>query len=317
MTSRHQSFAFLAHLCHLGSSGRPWLPLAWMAAMLAGIACSRTDDPSEPRGAAAHSAPWPARPVSSALPREEDVALYELTSKSEVTFEIPGRRRMVSGRVRVLEGKLTVDLANLQRTRGFFAFDVASIVLAPLTDAGSSRYDSALAHNWLDVGASRPEPERERLRWARFEITEVTDLSAPSASLGKELTPTGSALSSGTVAEGSVPTKQRSVLARVVGFLNLHARQVAAASSVQTVFSFRNAEDTAAAPDTIEIRSTRPFLVSLDAHDIEPRDSLGRSRSPHDDPLAGELGNLAQVSFLLHLRLTRAAQGDGAAEPDR
>jgi hypothetical protein len=177
-----------------------------------------------------------------------------------------------------VRGTLVVDLLNLKRTRGNLDVDLASIVMQGDPDASAPEVTSR-AHDWLDVGASRPEALRERMRWARFTVLRIERASADAAHAGKP-----SALPDAAPGPGG---EAREVDVVAAGELELHAHRVERTVSLRVTFVYAGSASAERDPERIVVRTTRPVTIALRTHDIQPRD-------PHGALVAAELGWLGK-----------------------
>ena len=277
------------------------LPLCVLALVV--CACSREEGPLP--SAPARSAPWPAT-GPSATADSVTASQFRVEANSYVSFEVSRRKaKNIEGVVRVVEGELTIDLDNLQRSRGNFRFDLGSIELKPLADAGPPNHESALIHNWLDIGSSRPEVVRERLRWARYEVTGISALSAPSASRGASAQKAGETKRRDAAAldTADLPSlDRRSVTLRALGNLELHSYRVSMPIDLRVTFEFPEGPGAVDAVSGIEIETTKPFNVSLRAHDVRARDTLGHALSNDEAAPFSNLSSVARVSVKLRAK---------------
>ncbi|HMJ13732.1 MAG TPA: hypothetical protein VK524_20080, partial [Polyangiaceae bacterium] len=155
----------------------------WITA-IAVAGCTRSKPPPEER-----RDPWPAQPpaATAAPPTKLAFTRFHADESSELRVDLRASEARFSCSVRVLRADLLVNPLALASTRGELRADLGSLVVHAEKALDRQRY-TAQAQNWLDIGASRPEAERTRLRWARFEITGVQDLSAGAAHQGRVLT---------------------------------------------------------------------------------------------------------------------------------
>ncbi len=151
--------------------------------------------------------------------------------------------------------------------------DVASVVMQASPDPALQTRYTTQARDWLDVGSSKPEAERSRLRWARFTVTELEQLT--------------------------YSRRRRNPYNRLQrqGKLSLHGFKMDSSAALRAVFHYAGSETPDARPTRLVIQSLRPLVVSLKAHAIEPRDSAGVLIA-HDIKLLGsKVGHEARVSL--------------------
>ena len=141
------------------------------------LGCEKKPPPSERR-----TEPWPA-PAAASTPRAERGGLqheFLLEPSQRLSFELKTKNQSIAGEFPVLKGSLKVDLMNLKHTDGKLEIDLgATRITTGSEDETLGR--SMQARNWLGVGASVPEADREALRWASFLLEEVRDAKVTSA----------------------------------------------------------------------------------------------------------------------------------------
>jgi hypothetical protein len=276
-------------------SAKLWLAVGLVAG------CSR-DEASKP----VPTAPWPAS-STSAGPTARAAALvrYVIEPQARASFVLKGRDAAPSGRLRVARGELEIDVFDLSRTRGQIAMDLASIVLDDAS-AELARSYTRRAQNWLDVGSSRPEAERERLRWARFSITSIEKLSAEAAHDGKlekrPQRPDGGGGDAGIDGGLVESIEVRAVTLSARGELVLHDRKVEQVLELRALFHYAAPAAAGSKPTRMTIQTRRPFVVSLTAHDIKPRDDTGVFVAQDMKLLGREVGHNAQVELEVSAR---------------
>lgn len=240
-------------------------PLIFMAL----VACSKKEPPPPER-----TEPWLAQPTASATASVRHG--YVVSPRIDARIELPAKEQTPRGRLRVARGRLDVDLANLSATRGTLEIDVASI---EMEEAGDLSAEAATreAKNWLDVGSSRPEAERERMRWAKFELTSIEDLSATAAHSGKREKRRASVLDAGEDAEAGANDagEERSVTLTAKGRLTLHGFRVELGVPLRVTFIYPGEASPEQPPTALRIETRRSVPIALSAHDIAPRDATG------------------------------------------
>lgn len=236
------------------------------AALVLSSGCEK--EPPKPK----RTEPWPAvfSASASATPIAAPVR-YAITPESKVRFELPAREAKPRGVARLVRGEITLHLHELAQSAGTVEVDLGSISMTG-EDGGVDRSADERALSWLGIGSSRPEAERERLRWAKFETKAVEDLLRSSAA------------------------QERRVPFTAVGELSLHGFRVPARAALELELE-RTAEG--GVPEQIVIRTRRPFVVSLSTHDIKPRDSHGVFLAQETKLLGVRVGREALVSLEL------------------
>jgi hypothetical protein len=286
-----------------------WIALA---IALAVPACERGRTP--PRDSKKDD-PWRAPTQASVAKRKRSFARFHGDESSRLHLELRAPEARIAGTIRVLRADLLVDPLDLAGTRGELRADVATLIVHADKALDRQRFTTE-AHNWLDVGASRPEAERTRLRWARFAIRELSELSAPAAHAGRTLTavpaweaaslPEASAVAADpdTSVDASPAADLgpsfgplRAVDLVAVGDLTFHGFKTRASAALTAIFEFSNEPRPGDLPRRILIRTRSPLVVSLKAHDIKARDAHGVALSRDFGLLGTKVASNAQVTM--------------------
>jgi len=273
-----------------------------LAAILGGCllaSCSRREPPAPRR-----TEPWPAAPLPVDRPTARQS--FPIGAGGEVRFELPARGARITGALRVARGSLDVDLMDLTATRGNLEVDLASLRVLD-EDGAEDREASARAQSWLDVGPSRPEAARDRHRWARFVLRELRNPSATAAHEGRVVLrgalpplPGGPGAPPGAAgAAGAESRETRAVELDGEGALLVHGYEVELGVRLRMTFEYAVPATPGAIPTRLVLETVRPFLVSLAAHDIVPRDAAGVSIGDGDRIPDSRVGKEAKVSARL------------------
>ncbi|HEY6559686.1 MAG TPA: hypothetical protein VI072_20530 [Polyangiaceae bacterium] len=289
-------------------------PWTRFAIALAAVACERSKTPApDPQ----QKDPRPARPAASVSEPRRAFARFHSDEASQLHVELRAPDARLTAAIRVLRADLLVDPLDLAGTRGELRADLGSLIVHADKALERQRFTTD-AHNWLDIGASRPEAERTRLRWARFTITELTNLSASAAHTGRTLAtllpwdhaPEGAA----DAASGSAPDAAsgdsgpsvepgptfgplRAVDLVAVGDLTFHGFRTQASVALTVIFEFAGEPRPGVLPRRVVVRNREPLVVSLKAHDIKPRDAHGVAVSRDFGLLGTKIARDARVSM--------------------
>jgi hypothetical protein len=225
---------------------------------------------------------------------------FAIDPRCDVAVDLPARESTPRGTFRVCKGELDVNLSDLAQSRGTLSIDLGSIEMRGEGDGGRSDDYTQRAQNWLDIGASRPEAERERLRWATFTLSSVSDASFEAAHLGKVVRddtpkPTETADIDGDGGKSHAET--RAVSLSVKGDLLLHGIRVELASPIRVLFHYPDGAAADRSPDRIRLETTRPIPIPLKLHDIQPRSSSGTHLSEEMKLVGSKVGADAKISF--------------------
>ncbi|NLE85566.1 MAG: hypothetical protein GX607_04125 [Myxococcales bacterium] len=278
------------------------------------LACSACEDPPEPPQP---TEPWPAPPASApattatatgapapseAPPASETprpLRPYRIQEGSLMQVTLPAKEAKPTGTFRIVRGQLELDLLELQRSRGTVEVDLGSVLMEGDNER-QERERTSRARDWLNLGASRPDAEVERSRFARFVVTSVDELSHEAPHIGRRLPPLPQDSTTKTEkgAEGSAGERRR-VTAKVTGELEVNGFRVQRSAAVQLDFHYDVAATPGLPPTRIQLSSRSPVSIPLADHDIQPRDTHGRLVSA-DLELVGRLvGRNARVAFQL------------------
>lgn len=267
----------------------------WIALLLAACACSKKEAAPVER-----TEPWLANPPEAAAALR---VKFVVADRCEANLRLEAKEGRLRGVARVCRGELDLNLNDLSDSRGTLSVDVASIEMRGDGDAGRSDEQTREAHNWLDVGASRPEAERERLRWATFTITGIANASQPSAHAGRRERVEPEAEEPPSLpdddGDGAAPNprERRSVTLTARGHLVLHKVRVDVEVPMRATFHYDGRATEGSTPIKVQVTTRRPFLVSLATHDIKPRDASGVFQAQGMKLVGTKVGADARVSL--------------------
>lgn len=258
-----------------------------------------TDAPTASKQEAARSAeptePWPAPAAAPPEPADEPDSHarrgYRVQPGSIVRVSLPAKEEKPAGSFRIVRGLLEIDLVDLARSRGTIEVDLGS-VLMEADGAREERQHTAQARNWLHLGASRPDAEIERVRFARFVVSSLERLSHPAPHLGNRLAPEPD-----PDAPGGASGERRRVALTVTGELELNGLRVRRTARAQLDFHYPAAATPGLPPTRVRLSSVQPLVVPLAEHEIQPRDAHGRLAASELDLLGRVVGRNAQISY--------------------
>ena len=203
--------------------------------------------------------PAPGKPVRYAV------------ENARVSLELPAGKKKLSGTLARVDGTIDLDVQRPENTRATLRADLTSLALGM-----NGREDSpellARAFHWLELSSGRPAQERDKDRYAELEIRSFDPLA---------------------VSDDARRNRPVAVVAR--GDLTLHHFRVPVTLELEVVLRSATQEE----PSSLSIRTRRPLVVSLVAHDILPRDSQGALRANAVRSQGAEIGREARVSATL------------------
>jgi hypothetical protein len=217
-------------------------------------ACRKHEEPVH------RTEPWLAHPSASG----SDAALpgtaprrFHFTPDSRVRFSLAGKKGKLSGSAPVQSGSLELDPRDLTHTSATLTVDLAALAVddSDLPDGMAlGMSPSAVAEQWLELGAEVPAEKREQFRVARFELSSVEGWSgAPLDFSGR---------------------RRVSVRATAVGTLLLHGFRAPVRAELALT---PQAADPGAGGHAgkLSIRSTSALVLPLAPHDISARGPSG------------------------------------------
>lgn len=275
---------------------------------LAGTCSGCEEDPAP----AAPTEPWPAA-AGSAAPGTTEVApaaaasaatapaagntesrplrTYRIQPGSILQVTLPAKEARPAGTFRIVRGTLELDLLDLGRSRGTVEVDLGSVLMQGENERLERQY-TAQARDWLNLGASRPDAELERSRFARFVVSGIAELSHEAPHLGRRLPPADTQ-------DDDSGGERRRVTARVDGELEANGFRVERSAAVQLDFHYEAPATPGLPPTEIRASSRSPLSIPLAEHEIEPRDTHGRLVAADLDLLGRLVGRKARVAFQL------------------
>jgi polyisoprenoid-binding protein YceI len=247
----------------------PWILLACPLLL---AACSK--DPPAP---AAGSPPSPATSASAppkASAGEAPRSGVELKiSRGKSTFLIDAPLEKIKGQAEESKGKLSLDPADLSRTRGEVSFRLTSLKTTTFGDADKDSSQTDHARNWMQVGAESKAEDKAKYEWATFTITSV------------EVIPT-------KLQEAKEESGARVVKGKVSGDFTLHG-----VTSKKTLAFTATLQGPPERPTRLTLKTEAPFEVSLKEHDIKPRDSVGSFLNGALEKIGKKIDDRVQVSL--------------------
>ena len=252
----------------------------WLLVLAIG-GCSKKVEP--PR----RTEPWLANPSASAgVDASSGPLRFDVLAESHVRFSVPTRRAKVGGTVPLASGKLELDPRDLSRSKASLTFDLTRLSISPDSlphdlELGGSE-PTALALQWLELGAEVSSERRQQYSQARFELSALEDVT-------------------GALDLGSSKPSAR-VTATAVGSLLLHGFR----APVRTRVSLQPLpSETPGQPHRLSIRSLEPVVLSLAVHDIAARSAAGVGDAALTARVADVVGRNARVELELTVQVVK------------
>jgi hypothetical protein len=230
--------------------------------------------------------------LSSATPATTAKVFVIDPAKSGMEFMMDAELEKISGRAPgAAQGELFVDVKDLSQSSGLVKLDLdrLSIYKKVREDAASEFGEEAKnekqnkdMRNWFQIGEDAPAGERDKFRWVEFKIDKV------------EASPNDVKSLSGA---------KRRVTASVSGDFRLHGRVTKKTIKAELEFSFDGDEPTA-----VEIKSTEPFDVGLEEHDVRPRKSFAELADATLEAMGKKVAKVAKISVTASARIKSPTQ---------
>lgn len=184
--------------------------------------------------------------------------------KGSMDFVMDAPLEKIKGGTPSLSGKISVDEADLKTVKGHFDIDVTSIKLNTFDDAEKNTTQTEHMLNWMEVGESVDAATKEKFKIAGLEINGAKAITKKSDS------------------ESTVT---------VDAALTLHG-------ITKNITIELNVKKTGAG---YLVKSEKPFLISLEGHDVRPRDLAGKLLVKVSETLGQKVAKEAQVNVAIEL----------------
>ncbi len=229
------------------------------------------------------------------------------TSGSAVTFMMEAPKEKIRGKVQdATRGEIQIDLSDVTKTTGHLYVDLKSLELFQQVAAEDGSFgaeekqplQNEHARAWLEIGPCDDADDKAACEEAKkknenveFVITEVkTDQKDVMALSGDS----------------------RTIKATVTGDFLLHQHKTQKSAEVEITFHMKGDK-----PDSVSIKTTKPFAIGLAEHDVRPRTAFGKIAAKTLDALIDEdkkIAKEAEVSLELKAAFKGMAKGDKPAE---
>jgi hypothetical protein len=257
----------------------------WTACVLAtGIAIGGCDDKKNPPVTLAPSASAlaPSTPVTSAK-----TIKLTIDPKSATAIDMPAPKEHIKASTDAAAGTLEVDAGNLANSRGEVKMDLATLTMKHFDKAADDAAQTGHARCWLEVADCEDQKLDDKVKadnkYAVYAIRSIDNLSA--TDLAKV-----------------APTKDagddvRTVTMTTHGDLLIHGRKVEnKESNVEVAFRYAPG-DPADKPKAVTIKSKTPLKVTLEQHDVKPRDNFGKIAKASFHLLGTKVADTADITL--------------------
>ncbi len=269
-------------MLHRGSLARVWsscvrgagtaAPFA-LSCAFALASCKKEEKELAPE-ASALAAPAPAAPSAATFVVDGP--------SSKVSFQMDAELEKIAGRAPgSAEGEIFVDPKDLTKTTGLIKVDLLKLSIyqtkresadAEFGSEQKNEKQNGHMQTWFQISPDAPADVREQNRFAEFKLKKVQAVSAA------DLT--------------TLSGPERRVTADVLGDFRLHGRVSEQKLSVEATFQF-----TGDKPTSLVLKTTQPFGVSLEAHDVRPRQAFDQLADATLETLGKKVSKVPQISF--------------------
>jgi polyisoprenoid-binding protein YceI len=230
----------------------------------------------------------PLAPTASALaaakPKTADARTFSIDkSSSKVDFLMEAPFEKIRGRLTgAAEGDLAIDLMDITKATGLVAVDLTGLELfqtkadedGGLGEETKSDLQNQHARTWLEISPDTPEDMRKKNARVELSITKIE--ATGDANVAKQ---TG---------------KTRKTTFKATGDFLLHGRKTTKNVDLEATFTYEGEQ-----PVSVTIKTTKPFAVGLEEHDVKPREAFGRLALKTLGDLAPKVGKEAMVTLEL------------------
>lgn len=234
------------------------------------------------------------------------------TAGSSVTFMMEAPKEKIRGKVEnATRGEVQIDLGDVTKTTGHLYVDLKSLELYQQVAAEDGSFKAEEKHavqneharTWLEIGpcddaddAAACEDAKKKNENVEFVITKVETDKKDVMSLSGDT---------------------RTIKATVTGDFLLHQHKTQKTAEVEITFQMKGDK-----PESVTIKTVKPFAIGLAEHDVRPRTAFGKIAAKTLDVLINEekkVAKEAEVGLDLKAKFSGMAKGDkpadGATEP--
>jgi len=268
-----------------------WLPVLVLALATAASGCD--DKPSTPLAPSA-SALTPTKPATADA---QKFTVDKATSKVEFMMEAPIEK--IRGRVGgATEGEIQVDPTDITKTTGFLAVDISGIELfQAIQDEKTKEFkeekkndlQNKHARDWLEIGPDAPEADRKKNGRVEFAIRSIEGASEKNVQ--------------------KMTGAERKVTFKAKGDFLMHGRKTEKTADLEATFKYEGDK-----PTSVVVKTTRPFGIGLDEHDVRPRKGFGVLAEKGLEALAPKVAKEALVSIELTAKAGASAPPAASGE---
>jgi len=259
-------------------------------ALALGVVVSGCEDkPSAPLAPSA-SALSPTKPATADA---QKFVVDKPSSKVEFMMEAPIEK--IHGRVSgATEGELQVDPTDITKTTGFLAVDISGIELfqqeqdkttKQFKEEKKSDLQNEHARQWLEISPDAPEDVRKKNSRVEFAIRSIEGASEKNVQ--------------------KMTGAERKVTLKAKGDFLMHGRKTEKTAELEATFKYDGDK-----PVSVTVKTTKPFPIGLEEHDVRPRKGFGVIAGK----LLSDLSDKVNKDAMVSIEITAKA-GAGGASP--
>lgn len=227
--------------------------------------------------------------LKDSTPKAAKALTFEVTKAgSKVGFDMEAPVEKIRGRVEdAATGKIDIDLTDVTKTTGHLYLDIGGLELfqRKADDDGEFGEEEKVekqnehARQWLEIGpcdsdkvddAEKCKAMVKKNRNVEFVITKVTTDT-------KDVT--------------QLTGDERKVIATVEGDFLLHQKKTKKTAKLSITFKMKGDK-----PESVHVETVEPFEVSLEEHEVKPREAFGVLAKATLDSLGKKVGKEAAVT---------------------
>ena len=259
-------------------------------ASLSALACDKGSDGVQVAPSASALAP-------SVAPATSMIVHYAIDPKGHTAIDMPGPKEHIKAETTVAGGTVDLDLMNLANTRGEVKVDLQSLATHTFDKEDDNKLQTEHAQTWLEAASKLPADQSMPNRFAVFAIRSIENPSVTDATKAP-FTP------------GKDGKQEKKISATVKGEFLVHGHKVDKSADVDVTLIYPAGAKLDDKPAQIAIQTKTPMVVTLDEHDIKPRDNVGKIAKQAFNLLGTKVADKAGITFEL-----TASPGTGAMMP--
>jgi hypothetical protein len=256
--------------------------LAIASCTLAALTGCDKDKGDKPALAPAASSLAPSLPAPTAKTLE-----MTIDPKSKTAIDMPAPKEHIKAFTDAAAGKLEVDPANLTASRGEVKMDLSTLTMKHFDDPKDDAAQTTHARCWLEVADCEDQKLDDKTKTAnKYAVYAIRSIDHASATDLSKVAPTK---------DGA--DEIRKVTMTTHGDLLIHGHKVDGKDADVEV-SFRYpAGASADKPTSMTVKSVKPLQVTLDQHDVKPRDNFGKIAKASFHLLGTKVADTADITF--------------------